>query len=204
MGGRSGSRASVNRTRTTPCSPPTGPSCSPPAHHLRAWDCTPPLNHIPQCPVYTATCAALRIYPSPPEIPRESPVNASHLIQQPCQAFELPCSGRCLRCGGRRVRRLRLSDQRLTHQADDQPVALDRAHALLQLVQDLVLVLDVAALRLPIGERGGSGPWEAVGGAPISTYRYNQSSVHTCRGESAPPPESAHCAPSWIQWQAFV
>ena len=58
--------------------------------------------------------------------------------------------------------------QRLAHQADDQPVALDGAHALahalLQLEQDLVLVLDVTALRLSIGERGGSGPWEAAGG----------------------------------------
>ena len=55
------------------------------------------------------------------------------------------------------MRRLRLSDQRLMHQANDQAVALDGAHALLQLAQDLVLVLDVAALRLPIGERSGLG-----------------------------------------------
>ena len=54
------------------------------------------------------------------------------------------------------MRRLGLGDQRLTHQAYDQVVALDGAHALLQLEQDLVLVLDVAALRLPIGERGAS------------------------------------------------
>ena len=153
MGGRSGSRASVNRTRTTPCSPPTGPSCSPPAHHLWAYHCTPPLHprstYHPSVPAHGHLRGPAH-YPSPPEIPRESPVNTSHLIQQPCQAFELPCSGRCLRCGGRRVRRLRLSDQRLTHQADDQPVALDGAHALLQLEQDGVLVLDVAALRLSV------------------------------------------------------
>ena len=55
------------------------------------------------------------------------------------------------------MRRLGLGDQRLTHQAYDQAVALDGAHALLQLEQDLVLVLDVAALRLP-SERGGLGP----------------------------------------------
>ena len=55
------------------------------------------------------------------------------------------------------MRRLGLGDQRLTHQAYDQVVALDGAHALLQLEQDLVLVLDVAALRLP-SERGGLGP----------------------------------------------
>ena len=54
---------------------------------------------------------------------------------------ELPC-----------LRRLCLSGQRLTHQAHDQPVALDGAHAMLQLAQDLVLVLDVAARRLPIEE----------------------------------------------------
>ena len=47
---------------------------------------------------------------------------------------------------------LRLSGQCLTHQAHDQPVALDRAHAVLELAQDLVLVLNVAALRLPIEE----------------------------------------------------
>ena len=52
-----------------------------------------------------------------------------------------------------RLRRLRLSEQRLTHQADDQPVALDGAHALLQLAQDIILVLDIAALCLPIGKR---------------------------------------------------
>eukprot|EP00964_Phaeocystis_antarctica_P028398 scaffold16014_cov62-Phaeocystis_antarctica.AAC.3 len=50
------------------------------------------------------------------------------------------------------MHRLHLIGQRLTHQAYDQAVALDGAHALLQLAQDLVLVLDVAVLRLPIGE----------------------------------------------------
>ena len=152
--GHAGTDLSVNRTRTTPCSPPTGPSCSPPAHHLWAYHCTPPLHprstYHPSVPGLHGHLRGPAHYPSPPEIPRESPVNTSHLIQQPCQAFELPCSGRCLRCGGRRVRRLRLSDQRLTHQADDQPVALDGAHALLQLEQDGVLVLDVAAPRLPM------------------------------------------------------
>ena len=71
----------------------------------------------------------------------------SQVIEQLVQIVDLPC-----------MRRLRLSDQRLTHQANDQAVALDGAHALLQLEQDLVLVLDVAALCLPIGEGGGSGP----------------------------------------------
>ena len=56
------------------------------------------------------------------------------------------------------MHRLHLIGQRLTHQAYDQAVALVGAHALLQLEQDLVLVLDVAALCLPIGEGGGSGP----------------------------------------------
>ena len=82
---------------------------------------------------------------------RLSYVLPSHLIQQPCQAVELPCGGRCLRG-------LRLSEQRLAHQANDQLIALDGAHALLQLEQDLVLVLDVAAFRLPTIEGGGSGP----------------------------------------------
>ena len=66
--------------------------------------------------------------------------------QHPVQVEHLPC-----------LVSLRLIDQRLTHQADDQPVALDGAHALLQLAQDLVLVLDVAALCLPIRERRGLG-----------------------------------------------
>ena len=66
---------------------------------------------------------------------------------------------RRLLCGDRCLRRLRLSDQRLTHQADDQPVALDGAHALLQLEQDGVLVSGVAALRLPIvGMSAAQGP----------------------------------------------
>eukprot|EP00964_Phaeocystis_antarctica_P107388 scaffold72114_cov58-Phaeocystis_antarctica.AAC.6 len=67
-------------------------------------------------------------------------------IEQPVQALALPCL----------VSR-RLSDQRLTHQAYDEAIALDGAHALLQLEQDLVLVLDVAALRLRVGERGPCG-----------------------------------------------
>ena len=70
----------------------------------------------------------------------------SQVIEQLAQTLELPG-----------MRRLGLGDQRLTHQAYDQAVALDGAHALLQLKQDLVLVLDVAALRLP-SERGGLGP----------------------------------------------
>ena len=82
-------------------------------------------------------------------------MQASHSIQQPSQVVELPCGGRCLRG-------LRLSEQRLAHQANDQLIALDGAHALLQLVQDLVLVLDIAAFRLPIGERCGLGPWEVA------------------------------------------
>ena len=56
------------------------------------------------------------------------------------------------------MHRLHLIGQRLTHQAYDQAVALDGTHALLQLEQDLVLVLDIATLCLPIGEKGGSGP----------------------------------------------
>ena len=52
--------------------------------------------------------------------------------------------------------RLRLSDQRLTHQAYDETVALDGAHALLQLAQDVVLVLDVSALCLPNRTRGAA------------------------------------------------
>ena len=67
---------------------------------------------------------------------------ASQVIEQLVQMVELPC-----------MRRLRLSDQRLTHQAYDQLVALDGAHALLQLAQDGVLVLNVEALCLPVERR---------------------------------------------------
>eukprot|EP00964_Phaeocystis_antarctica_P161479 scaffold133389_cov70-Phaeocystis_antarctica.AAC.1 len=49
-------------------------------------------------------------------------------------------------------RRPRLSDQRLAHQADDHRVALVEAHALLQLVKDVSLIMSIAAVRLPIGE----------------------------------------------------
>ena len=84
----------------------------------------------------------------------------AHITGQPAlvsvQAGHLPC-----------LVGLRLIDQRLTHQADDQAVALVEAHALLQLAQDLVLVLDVAAFRLSIGERVGwcdhsQGSWAAA------------------------------------------
>ena len=70
-------------------------------------------------------------------------LHTSQAIEQPVQALALPCL----------VSR-RLSDQRLAHQAYDEAVALDGAHALLQLEQDLVLVFDVAALRLRVGKRG--------------------------------------------------
>lgn len=77
---------------------------------------------------------------------------------------ELPC-----------LRRLCLSGQRLTHQVNDQPVALDGTHAMLQLAQDLVLVLDVAALCLPIGEerlRALMGGWcDAQPEGSVSTCR---------------------------------
>ena len=87
----------------------------------------------------------------------------SEAPHQQAQLHELPCLvGLCLMVqfvvlSCTRMRRLRLSEQRLTHQAYDQPVALDGAHTLLQLEQDLVLVLDIAAFRLPIGEGSGSG-----------------------------------------------
>ena len=51
------------------------------------------------------------------------------------------------------MRRLHFICQRLTHQAYDQLVALDGAHALLQLAQDGVLVLNVEALCLPVERR---------------------------------------------------
>ena len=78
-------------------------------------------------------------------------LHTSQVIEQPVQIGYLPGHLPCLVS-------LHLIDQRLTHQSYDQPVALDGAHALFQLEQDLVLVLDVAALCLPIGERGGLGP----------------------------------------------
>eukprot|EP00964_Phaeocystis_antarctica_P098377 scaffold64387_cov64-Phaeocystis_antarctica.AAC.5 len=49
-------------------------------------------------------------------------------------------------------RRPPLIDQGLAQQADDQCVALVKAHALLQLVQNVGLVLRIAAVRLSIGE----------------------------------------------------
>ena len=87
--------------------------------------------------------ALILILPAPTCTPHR--LQQSQVIEQVVQALGLPG-----------MRRLGLGDQRLTHQAYDQAVALDGAHALLQLEQDLVLVLDVAALRLPDGERGGA------------------------------------------------
>ena len=82
-------------------------------------------------------------------------LHTSQAIQQPVQAGHLPC-----------LVGLRLVDQRLMHQADDQPVALDGAHALLELEQDGLLVRGVAALRLPMytnaSERGAQ--LRALGG----------------------------------------
>ena len=55
------------------------------------------------------------------------------------------------------MRRMHLTGQCLTHQAYDQAVALVGAHTLLQFEQDGVLVFDVEALRLPVGEKGPKG-----------------------------------------------
>lgn len=96
--------------------------------------------------------------PSPQPAPPGAP-SLSEAVHQLAQALELPC-----------LRRLRLIEERLTHQADDQPVALVGAHAMLELIEDLVLVLDVAALRLRIGRRGlAEGPHRA-GRRCIDTY----------------------------------
>eukprot|EP00964_Phaeocystis_antarctica_P007152 scaffold3867_cov59-Phaeocystis_antarctica.AAC.2 len=54
-------------------------------------------------------------------------------------------------------RRLPLSNQGLAQQADDQCVALVEAHALLQLVQNVGLVLSIAAFRLCQSERTAQG-----------------------------------------------
>ena len=130
---------------------------APLAPPVPARACTLPFNlsravlsvlALPQC-LASTTSAASRWY-----CPHRGPhrTHSFQASQHPVQVEHLPC-----------LVGLRLIDQRLTHQADDQPVALDGAHALLQLAQDLVLVLDVAAFRLPIGERCSSGPWEAAG-----------------------------------------
>eukprot|EP00964_Phaeocystis_antarctica_P020324 scaffold11228_cov65-Phaeocystis_antarctica.AAC.6 len=69
----------------------------------------------------------------------------AHVLQQRAQAGEqqrrppLGCRQPC-------QRRPRLSDQRLAQQADDKRVALDEAHALLQLVQNGLGILFIAAL----------------------------------------------------------
>ena len=89
------------------------------------------------------------------------------VIEQLVQIVDLPC-----------MRRLRLNDQRLTHQANDEAVALVGAHALLQLEQDGVLVSGVAALRLPIvGMSAAQGPERRL----TCSQRSGQGSVRTCR-----------------------
>eukprot|EP00964_Phaeocystis_antarctica_P096234 scaffold62575_cov60-Phaeocystis_antarctica.AAC.1 len=68
----------------------------------------------------------------------------AHVLQQPAQFVDQrrrPPLGR-----RQPTQRLpRLSDQRLTQQADDQRVALDEAHALLKLVQNALGIFRVAA-----------------------------------------------------------
>eukprot|EP00964_Phaeocystis_antarctica_P029189 scaffold16449_cov38-Phaeocystis_antarctica.AAC.3 len=73
----------------------------------------------------------------------------AHHLQQPAHAEEqLRLPFRPLSRRQPPQRRPPLSDQGLAQQADDQCVALVEAHALLQLVQNVGLVLSIAAVRL--------------------------------------------------------
>ena len=131
--------------------PPGAPSLSEAVHQLA--QAQPPYSRPTQAPFTPHPIDPhphLTPSPSPEPLPHSNPPTTegapslSEAVHQLAQALELPC-----------LRRLRLIEERLTHQADDQPVALVGAHAMLELIEDLVLVLDVAALRLYGLEGGG-------------------------------------------------
>eukprot|EP00964_Phaeocystis_antarctica_P123484 scaffold87141_cov63-Phaeocystis_antarctica.AAC.1 len=100
----------------------------------------------------------------------------AHLIEQPGQVDEQPIRPPLSRRQPPQ-RRPPLSDQGLAQQADDQCVALVEAHALVELVQNVGLVLSIAAVRLSTGEerlrspRGGCMVYTRHGGAGVLTRR---------------------------------